>query len=736
MAGDRLLVSVGGCDQWVRATHQNTAVGPGGVGLHWELPPLPEPPAGPADATAARGLAFDRFCRAYRATDDNVERIRFGDNGFAVDYATVAPPVELFGDAETPAPPGTFGTAAHRPALADPSGVGVDADDRLVIAERGASRIVFVDLWQRRTIRVVSTADAHAPARTPVGLAVDGSTTWVVTHQPAGLLRLSARTDPDEVDLPPVPPDAVPFRVTVLAGRPILLARTPDGHAWLVADGMQPRDVGPASDLVASADLVVVAPAPGERFLIRYTAVADTWQPVDALNADGYDGGGIGVTPAGRIAYTTAKGIRLAVGVRVRYVPEGRVVTFRLDAGLPGARWGRIFVDACLPINTDVRYAIRTSDDVALAEIAHTAADPALCVPYRPELSPALPAPRDDVAVTEVTGRLYPRADHPTPWWRHRADENVTSLEGYADAAPGRYAWITLRLLGTTSTTPVVRALRVEAEGHDLDRRLPAVFTEQDDTAFLHRYLALFDGLLHDLDRRAAHRDLLVDPASAPEEALDWLASFVGMVLDERWPVEDRRRLIAEAAWLYRYRGTVAALRRYLSIYLHGEPVILEHYRLRGVGGPLLRDDGTLPSATGFGRSVLGYGMRVGGPAGYGTDTDHAGVSDYPAEAFRPYAHRFSVLIARTLNPEQEAVVRFILDRERPAHTAFDICTVAAGLRVGIGAHLDLSTVIGRTGGFTPIVVDHSRLGVDRTLGRAQPGPVVEAARLGQTRIG
>ncbi len=728
MAGDRLLVSVSGCDQWVRAAHHDTAVGTGGVGLHWDLPPI-EPPDPTTEAAAARGLAFDRFCRAYAVREHNIDRIRLGNTASGVDYATVAPPVELFTDDTTPYLPGSFVASSPRRALADPSGVGVDADDRLVVAERGARRIVFVDLWQRRTLRTVTTSASDAAIRAPVGLAVDGTTVWVVTREPAALLRLTANTDTDVVDLPPLPPGAEPLRVTVLAGRPVLLARTPDGRAWLVAEGMAPRDVGPASDLTASADLVVVAPARGVKHLIRYAAVAGTWQPVDALDASGYDGGGIAETPAGRIAYTTATGVRLAVGVRVRYAPQGRVVTFRLDAGVPGARWGRIFVDACLPPNTDVRYAIRTSDDVALSGIDHTAADPALCVPYRPELTPPLPALRDDVDVAEVTGRLYPRADHPTPWWRHRADENVVTLEGYADAPPGRYGWVTLRLTGTTSVTPVVRALRLEAVSHDLDRRLPAVFTEFDEASFLHRYLALFDGMLHDLDRRAAHRELLVDPASAPEEALDWLASFIGLLLDERWPVEDRRLLIAEAAWLYRYRGTEAALRRYLTIYLHSEPVILEHFRLRGVGGPLLRDDGQPSPGTGFGRSVLGYGMRVGG------QTD-AGVSDRAAEAFATHAHRFSVLIARSLNSEQLAVVRHVLDRERPAHTAYEICTVAAGLRVGIGAHLQLSTVIGRTGGFAPIILDRGRLGVDKALGRARPGPVVEASRLGRTRIG
>jgi phage tail-like protein len=730
--GDRRLLAVRGCDQWVRAAHAGTAVGRSGVGLHWTLPgPAAVPGVGglataavaspPEPGRAARGLAFDRFCRAYLATDGNVQRIRFGDAAHGVDYASVPPPVPLFDPAEVPTS-GVF-TAVSPPAppLDDPSGLGVDADDRLVIAERGARRLRFVDLWQRRVIREAATSRPGLPVRGPVGVAVDGRTVWVLTESPAALLRLTARGVIEEVPLPELPAGAVPYRVAVLGDRPVLLVRSVDERTWLVAAGLAPREVGPAADLVAMGELVVVGPAAG-RFAVRYAVVGDGWRPVDALDVTGYDGVGLAVSPAGRLVYTTSGGLRLGVGTRLRYTPEGRVVTFALDSGEAGARWGRLFVDACLPSGTDVRVAVRTSDDETPAQIARTSADPALCEPYRPDLSPALPPPTLDLPAEQVDGRLYPRADHPTPWWRYRADDRVLTLEGYPDVPPGRYAWVTLRLIGTTAATPVVRELRIEAQTHTLLRRLPAVYADADGTGFLHRYLALFDGLLHDLDRRSAHRELLVDPVGAPEEALDWLASFVGLLLDGRWPVADRRQLVAEAAWLYRYRGTVLALRRYLQLYLHVTPVLLEHYRLRGLGGALLGDESS--------RSVLGLGLRVGGEFG------QAGTAEPPADAVRRHAHRFTVLVPRSLSAEERSVVELILERERPAHTGYELCTVDAGLRVGVGDHLAVSTIVGRTGGFTPLVLDHAVLGRTATLGRAAPGPVVEASRVGTSRAG
>jgi hypothetical protein len=134
--------------------------------------------------------------------------------------------------------------------------------------------------------------------------------------------------------------------------------------------------------------------------------------------------------------------------------------------------------------------------------------------------------------------------------------------------------------------------------------------------------------------------------------------------------------------------------------------------------------------------------MRVGGRVGNAGGTretgepgETGGAAD-PSAAFRPQAHRFSVYIPRPLSAEQQDVVRLILDRERPAHTVVDVCTVDAGLRVGVGDHLQLSTMVGSTGGFTPLTLGHSALGIGGTLGRAVPGAVVDSARLGRTRAG
>ena len=70
--------------------------------------------------------------------------------------------------------------------------------------------------------------------------------------------------------------------------------------------------------------------------------------------------------------------------------------------------------------------------------------------------------------------------------------------------------------------------------------------------------------------------DEVLAPALTPEDFLDWLAGWVGIVLDETWPLERRRALVAAAAQLYRKRGTTAGLAMHLRLFAGGEVEITE----------------------------------------------------------------------------------------------------------------------------------------------------------------
>ena len=62
-----------------------------------------------------------------------------------------------------------------------------------------------------------------------------------------------------------------------------------------------------------------------------------------------------------------------------------------------------------------------------------------------------------------------------------------------------------------------------------------------------------------------------LDPALTPDDFLDWLGGWVGVALDETWPIERRRAFVAQAADLYRLRGTRAGLAAHVQIFTGGE---------------------------------------------------------------------------------------------------------------------------------------------------------------------
>src|SRR5262249_30431307 len=84
-----------------------------------------------------------------------------------------------------------------------------------------------------------------------------------------------------------------------------------------------------------------------------------------------------------------------------------------------------------------------------------------------------------------------------------------------------------------------------------------------------------------------------LDPEVAPEDFLGWLADWVGVALDETWPIERRRALVAAAADLHRLRGTVEGLRTHVAIFTGGDVEIREN------GGTTysLTPGGTMPGS-------------------------------------------------------------------------------------------------------------------------------------------
>jgi len=111
------------------------------------------------------------------------------------------------------------------------------------------------------------------------------------------------------------------------------------------------------------------------------------------------------------------------------------------------------------------------------------------------------------------------------------------------------------------------------ATPHPLGSFLPALFQDDD---FTQRFTAALDEVAAPVFSILDNLDAYLDPKSAPEDFLEWLAGWVGVAVDETLPVERRRSFVASAVELYRLRGTAAGLAAHVALLTGGEVEIAE----------------------------------------------------------------------------------------------------------------------------------------------------------------
>lgn len=102
---------------------------------------------------------------------------------------------------------------------------------------------------------------------------------------------------------------------------------------------------------------------------------------------------------------------------------------------------------------------------------------------------------------------------------------------------------------------------------------LPGALQEDE---FCVRFVAALDEALGPLFATLDCIDSYFDPLLAPADFVDWLASWVGIEVDETWDPARRRSLVRNAVVLYRMRGTAPGLAAHLRLYAGVTPEIEE----------------------------------------------------------------------------------------------------------------------------------------------------------------
>ena len=293
---------------------------------------------------------------------------------------------------------------------------------------------------------------------------------------------------------------------------------------------------------------------------------------------------------AGADAVTPGGLRRLRALSRATYARAGRVTIGPFDSGQPGCLWHRLFVEASVPANAGVRIWAHADDQggvpLAPGEINAPPWSPhiigAADVPFRPDtprvawcaepsempFHPGLsPCPREDDRSGLFTVLMQ------------RAGTRVRRIEG-------RWLWLHLELLGDSQVTPEIAAVRVHGARFSYrDRYLPAFYRETlagPDAAaagtatppdFLDRFLGLFEGPLTQLESKIAGSWLLTDPAAAPDDALPWLARWIGLQQDAAETPDRMRQALRAAPWTARLHGTLGGMNAALELATGGQVI-------------------------------------------------------------------------------------------------------------------------------------------------------------------
>jgi phage tail-like protein len=427
-----------------------------------------------------------------------------------------------------------------------------------------------------------------------------------------------------------------------------------------------------------------------------------------------------------------------------------------IDSGDPQTVWHRLYLEAAIPAGCGVQILLAASPDRAAPPAEAEAAwheHRFGTVPGVPGAS-SVPAGAWMSVPSEIPFHEGFLHCDPEPHRRGLFSVLVQRAGRRVRALRGRYLWVRMVLDGDGHTTPEVAALRAHGPrfsyvrqylpelyhesvaGDDADERVPnEVHAGATSADFLERFVANIEGMLTPIEDRIASAYLLTDPRSAPDAALDWLGSWIGLVFDPAMPAERRRAMLIAAPDLYRWRGTLRGLCRAIDaatggLCRRGEAVVVEDFRLRRTFATILGADfadEADPLLAGFavsGNSYVGDTLFLGEPlrrellALFGAEDLATGERAEVRRFFGRLANRVTVLVHGARQPRDVALINRIVALEAPAHLAVRVVSARYPFLVGIAGLVGADTFLHAEQPSRPVRVERSAIGVEDFIQR------------------
>ncbi len=231
-----------------------------------------------------------------------------------------------------------------------------------------------------------------------------------------------------------------------------------------------------------------------------------------------------------------------------RYERAGTLTLSAFDGREQGCVWHRIVMDACIPAGTTVSVQSRAANTEEELDSGEWMTEPR---PYRRGRGAELPY-YQPFTVDELRR------------------EGIGTWELLLQKVYGRFLQLRITLTGTGRSTPRLFALRAYYPRFSYLRNyLPDVYQgDANSTHFLDRFLANVEGVYTDIEGRIANVESLFDERLVEADYLDWLAGWLGTVLDPAFDEARRRLFIRHAYHLFTERGTLTGLLRALRLAL------------------------------------------------------------------------------------------------------------------------------------------------------------------------
>lgn len=231
------------------------------------------------------------------------------------------------------------------------------------------------------------------------------------------------------------------------------------------------------------------------------------------------------------------------------------------DSNISEMKWHKIKVDSAVPKDTQIKISYYAFDNPIISLNGKSM-----------DLKDAL----KDFSLNFMEIEMYFKN-----LWK---EEIINPKEALFQKAKGRYLLIRIELIGREKLTPQIKNIKVYYNRNSYLKYLPALYqNSMESDEFLERYLSIFEAFYMDIEEKIDFISNYFDIDKTNSVFLKWLCEWVGMEDYQDWEDYKIRKLLKNASFLHRKRGTKICIEKFLEIYLGVKPIIIENFQLQNL---------------------------------------------------------------------------------------------------------------------------------------------------------